>query len=134
MEKRNIKPGHFYRLENSRIIYDKDGEGISFEENKDYGLISVDFVEDDVYLDNGVHIGITEFVTLFKEVDDTKSKDKELVNHPQHYGGDTTYECIKVLKAWLSPDEYKGFLKGNAIRYLCRAGNKDAMLQEFSIN
>ena len=25
--------------------------------------------------------------------------EKEFVNHPQHYGGDTTYECIKVLKA-----------------------------------
>lgn len=25
---------------------------------------------------------------------------KEEVNHPERYGGDTTYECIKVLEAW----------------------------------
>lgn len=55
---------------------------------------------------------------------------KEEVNHPERYGGDTTYECIKVLESWLSPEEYKGFLKGNAIKYLCRAGKKDEIVQE----
>lgn len=42
------------------------------------------------------------------------------VDHPSHYGGDTTYEVIKVLAAWLTPDEYAGFLKGNVIKYLAR--------------
>ena len=27
---------------------------------------------------------------------------KEEINHPKRYGGDTLYECIKVLKAWLT--------------------------------
>lgn len=54
----------------------------------------------------------------------------EAVNHPLHYGGDTTYECIKVLKAWMSADEYRGFLRGNAIKYLCRTGKKDETVQE----
>ena len=52
------------------------------------------------------------------------------VNHPKHYGGDTPYECIKVLKAWVSDEEYKGFLRCNAIKYLCRAGKKDETVQE----
>lgn len=47
------------------------------------------------------------------------------VNHPDHYGGDTPYEVIKVLEAWLSPEEYRGFLRGNAIKYLARAGKKN---------
>ena len=34
-----------------------------------------------------------------------KDEKKEMVNHPSHYGGDTTYECIKVLKAWMSKEE-----------------------------
>lgn len=55
---------------------------------------------------------------------------KEMVNHPNHYGGDTPFECIKVLNAWLSPEEYRGFLRGNAIKYLCRVGKKDNVLQE----
>lgn len=48
----------------------------------------------------------------------------ERVNHPSHYGGDTTYEVIKVLEAWLTPAEYAGFLKGNIIKYLARSEHK----------
>ena len=62
-----------------------------------------------------------------KEVLDAK---KEAVNHPLHYGGDTPYECIKVLAHWMTKDEYRGFLRGNAIKYLCRTGKKDETVQE----
>lgn len=44
----------------------------------------------------------------------------ENVNHPQHYGGDTTYEAIKVIEAW-----GLDFHTGNAVKYICRAGKKD---------
>lgn len=49
---------------------------------------------------------------------------KEHVNHPSHYGGDTVYEVINVLEAWLSPAEFVGFLKGNVHKYLARAAKK----------
>lgn len=55
---------------------------------------------------------------------------KEQVNHPSHYGGDSTYECIKVLKSWLPAEEFKGFCRANAIKYLCRVGKKDNEIQE----
>lgn len=45
----------------------------------------------------------------------------ETVNHPAHYGGDTTYEVIKVLEAWRVLD----FCCGNAVKYIARAGRKD---------
>ena len=48
----------------------------------------------------------------------------EKVNHPDHYGGDTPHEVIKCLEAWLTPEEFLGFLKGNAIKYLSRLGRK----------
>lgn len=57
-------------------------------------------------------------------------KIKEEVSHPERYGGDTTYECIKVLEAWLPAEQYKGFLRGNALKYLCRVGKKDETVQE----
>lgn len=44
----------------------------------------------------------------------------EAVNHPSHYGGDTTYETVKVIAAW-----GLGFLLGNAVKYISRAGKKD---------
>lgn len=46
----------------------------------------------------------------------------ESVNHPQHYGGaDNPYEAIKVIEAW-----GLGFNLGNAVKYISRAGKKDA--------
>lgn len=44
----------------------------------------------------------------------------DAVNHPQHYGGDTTYEVIKVITAW-----NLGFDLGNVTKYVARAGKKD---------
>lgn len=43
------------------------------------------------------------------------------INHPPHYGGDSTYEAIKVIEAWAL-----GFCLGNAVKYICRAGRKGA--------
>lgn len=54
------------------------------------------------------------------------AKEKELVNHPDHYGGgDNTYEVIKVLRAWATPDEFYGWLKLTILKYQGRLGKKD---------
>lgn len=51
------------------------------------------------------------------------------VDHPAHYGGaDNPYEVIKVLQAWLTPEEYSGFLRGNVIKYLARARHKGGLV------
>jgi hypothetical protein len=47
---------------------------------------------------------------------------KESINHPEHYGGDNTYEAIKVIEAW---DLDKCFYLGNVVKYISRAGKKD---------
>lgn len=44
----------------------------------------------------------------------------ENVNNPKHYGGDTTYEAIKVIEAW-----ELNFHLGNVVKYISRAGKKD---------
>jgi len=50
----------------------------------------------------------------------------EAVDHPAHYGGaDNPYEAIKVIEAW-----ELGFCLGNTVKYIARAGKKDATLQE----
>lgn len=45
----------------------------------------------------------------------------EAVNHPSHYGGDSTYEHIKVVEAW-----GLNYALGNCTKYICRAGKKNA--------
>lgn len=55
---------------------------------------------------------------------------KEVVNHPSHYGGDTPYEVIKVMVAWYGPTETAVFCKLNAVKYLARAGKKGVAAED----
>lgn len=45
------------------------------------------------------------------------------VNHPPHYtkGG---IECIAAIRAALTPEEFRGYCKGNAIKYAWRERHK----------
>jgi Protein of unknwon function (DUF3310) len=47
----------------------------------------------------------------------------DAVNSPSHYtvGG---FEAVDVIKAKLTPEEYRGYLKGNCLKYLMRANYK----------
>jgi hypothetical protein len=55
------------------------------------------------------------------------------VDHPAHYGGhDNPFECIKVLRAWLTPEQFSGFLLGNCLKYLSRLGKKGDLLEDLA--
>jgi hypothetical protein len=57
-----------------------------------------------------------------------ESQNKEMVNHPAHYGGEENpYEVIKVIEA-LGLGE--GFCLGNAIKYIARHKDKGTPLQD----
>ena len=45
------------------------------------------------------------------------------VNHPKHYGGNGI-ECIDSLRAQMTDEAYRGFLKGNVLKYLWREQQK----------
>ena len=48
---------------------------------------------------------------------------EDMVNSPSHYNyGDV--ECIDAIAAALGPDEFRGYCKGNGIKYIWRAGMK----------
>jgi hypothetical protein len=49
--------------------------------------------------------------------------DKEMVNHPNHYGGkENQYEVVKVCENWdLDKDAYLF----NVVKYVARAGKKN---------
>ena len=51
------------------------------------------------------------------------------VNHPSHYTqGDI--ECIDAIKASMTPEAFIGYLKGNCIKYLWRAGLKNDAVED----
>lgn len=59
------------------------------------------------------------------------------VNHPDHY---TTgkYECIDYIEDKLTDDEFRGYIKGNVLKYLTRErhknGNEDILKAQFYLN
>lgn len=48
----------------------------------------------------------------------------DTIFNPKHYM-QGSHECIDEIKAMLTPDEFKGFLKGNIIKYRYRANLKN---------
>jgi hypothetical protein len=50
----------------------------------------------------------------------------DVVNHPSHYTqGDI--ECIEAIEASMSKDAFKGYLKGNIMKYLWRYEQKGGL-------
>ena len=44
------------------------------------------------------------------------------INSPEHYRGQI--ECIDAIQAALTPEEFRGFCKGNIIKYIFRERRK----------
>ena len=53
----------------------------------------------------------------------------DMVNNPPHYnqGG---IECIDAIKASMTQEAFKGYLKGNSMKYLWRYENKGHAIQD----
>lgn len=47
----------------------------------------------------------------------------DLVNHPPHYTNGNI-ECIDAIEAALTPEEFRGYCKGNALKYTWRERHK----------
>jgi hypothetical protein len=47
----------------------------------------------------------------------------DVVNHPPHYT-ECGIECIEAIESQLTAEEYRGYLKGNCIKYLWRERHK----------
>ena len=56
-------------------------------------------------------------------IHDLSTPQPDLVNAPPHYrqGG---IECIDAIRAALTPEEFRGFCKGNSMKYLWRERHK----------
>lgn len=59
----------------------------------------------------------------------TKSCSSDPVNKPSHYTSGSI-ECIDAIQASMSDEAFKGFLKGNFIKYAWRMEKKDNPKQD----
>lgn len=69
-------------------------------------------------------------VTSTIKTNDTPIGDVDFVNHPPHYQSDNGIECIDAIRAALGKEGFIAHCRGTAIKYLYRAPNKDAQLQD----
>jgi hypothetical protein len=54
---------------------------------------------------------------------------EDVVNNPQHYNNGSV-EAIEAIQASMSPIEFRGYLKGNTMKYLWRYDYKGKPLQD----
>ena len=66
---------------------------------------------------------ITDFITKRMDDKDTHFHQFDNVDRPMHYAAGTI-ECIDAIEAQLSAEEFRGYLKGNIIKYLWREKHK----------
>lgn len=61
-----------------------------------------------------------------KNANNTDNKNTDEVHNPNHYKlNGLNIEAVDVIKAVLTEEEFKGWCRGNALKYLMRAGKKD---------
>lgn len=53
------------------------------------------------------------------------------VTKPEHYNSGAV-ECIEAIEASMSPEEFKGYLKGNCLKYLWRYQYKGKPAQDLA--
>lgn len=89
------------------------------EEEKDLnGVDSFEELKQRQHPEGGLHL-------YNVQVSNPKPEDDK-INHPKYYtSGDI--ECIDALKASMSRDEFRGFLKGNVQKYIWRYSQKNGV-------
>lgn len=55
----------------------------------------------------------------------TTGHKEDVVNNPSHYRGSKGLEVMEVLENFPTPEELKGFYKGNVIKYILRSDKKN---------
>lgn len=63
-----------------------------------------------------------DLTSVIPTVNDAPKED--VVNHPHHYTAAGTIECIESIEAQLTTEEYRGYLKGNIVKYCWRERSK----------
>lgn len=60
-----------------------------------------------------------------------KAEDYDVVNKPKHYNHNRLgIECIQAMEASMTPEEFLGYLKGAAFKYLWRYRYKNNPIQD----
>ena len=69
-----------------------------------------------------------KFAEMLRVFVEENSENEDNVNSPNHYKlAGLDVEVIDVIRASMSPEEFKGYCKGNVIKYVTRENKKNGM-------
>lgn len=72
------------------------------------------------------YAGFLQRINEISQTNGTDTSVKDDVHNPDHYKlNGLNIEVVDVIRSVLTEDEFKGWCKGNALKYLMRAGKKD---------
>ena len=67
---------------------------------------------------------------LVKKYEDfVKEEEEDVVNSPSHYNYGKI-ECIEAIEESMTPESFKGYLKGNTMKYLWRYERKGKSVED----
>lgn len=122
-----VKDGHDPFIQNGFKKYGEDTYIHTYGDKPKlfFGVTNNDFFDD--YLEDGLVISYEDFIKYHpmtqeiasKLVRATNDEQNDNVNHPNHYNS-YSREVIDTLQGSMTPDEFKGYLKGNIMKYVTR--------------
>lgn len=122
-----VKDGHEPFIGNNFKEYGEDTYIHTYEDTLElfFGGTGNDLFDD--YLEDGLVISYEDFIIYHPMTQEIRSKlsratndeQKDNVNHPNHYNS-YSREVIDTLQGSMTPDEFKGYLKGNIMKYVTR--------------
>ena len=67
---------------------------------------------------------------LLKTYTDAAKEEQDAVNSPRHYNANGNIECIDSIEASMSVEQFKGYCKGNAQKYIWRMSYKKNAIED----
>jgi|TARA_R110000744_G_scaffold344683_1_gene450082 hypothetical protein len=61
--------------------------------------------------------------------EDVDTKEEDVVNNPSHYNTGSI-ECIEAISESMTSESFKGYLKGNALKYIWRCDYKGKKIED----
>ena len=107
-------------------------EELPFVDDEPTIKVTIDDLKNKTYSlgDERVEIDLSKHPYTAAMLNDSLSKGYKIndepvdtVNHPSHYAS-SSIECIDAMEAMLTPEQFIGYLRGNAFKYQWRYENK----------
>lgn len=109
-----------FKLESGKVYLTRGGDRVEITIDRGNGVWPYYGSNGISYLSNGsAGYGFDDSVDIVSEY----NPDSNEVNSPSHYT-QGEIECIDAIQAQLTPEEFRGYLKGNIAKYMWRERSK----------